>query len=1045
MIGAIRLPGGDRGAFSQSSNTQVTTDIIILRKRKRGEKPAGAKWVNTVEKKFTDWRDNKVVSLDVNEYFAEKPEMILGTEGPFDTLIPGRYGVTNPPAMFTSALKKTIETFPDNIFNPSKTTPKKKTSDVIDEESPEHKEGSFYLKGSDIYQYAGGEGRIARLSAADKERMKMLIGIKDALREVFAADIATDDATGDVARRKLNRAYDQFVKKYGNLNKPVITHSKPTAVQIEKERANARLIALENDEQWVEGTFVPSSEFFSLSFTEQAKARGRYRDAVIRRGDEYSEGSFDPTSVPKNVHENYPNLKAFSNDPEYYRLAAIEKVVRHEDASYSIEKGQVFLENIFRLKSEAKIESIQDAVSAVIAENGMFDLDKVTELYGKNRDETIAELGDQIFELPEAHDTWTERSEYLSGDVKTKLEMAQDSAQEDPRFERNVNELEKVIPEDLVPSEIEVKVGAQWLDKRVHEAFLDKLGIRNARITRPGHSHELVLDGGYLTSEATSNWGQYVRPQALIMAVLNARPSPKAPQLTDMDGNKYPDAEGNSAVQAQYKLIKAEWEMWWEDQDVYRQEAADTYNEKFRRTVPRQYDGTHLNPPGMLKDFSLRDYQKSVITRIIQSSRNTYMSHAVGAGKTASMIISAMELKRLGQIKLPMITVPKSVLRQFSIEFMKLYPDANVKIMQAEDTKADSRKHVIADVTLNEYDAVVVSHETFNRISLPAEFQEKMIMEEIDGLRDMYKQADARHTRSQIERQIQRMVQELEKLTDSESKDDVFDFSEIGVDYLIVDEAHNYRKIGIKTTMNVKGIDTGASQRGQNLYWTSKWLRENHGPKTMTLASGTPILNTQGEVYSIQRLLQEPTLKEQGIDSFTAWANLYAEVVSRFEMDAGGNYSYVDRLSKFVNLVELRNTLDEVFDTVTSQELNKLIVIPKLAGKDGREMMLTPMSDLQKVYQNVLKARIKLMGKRVSEEALNDFILPIMGDGRKSSIDMRLVDPDFPNDPESKLNLMIDQIYKTWEETAKQPFHNVNADKTGYEEKPFHAAARQHN
>ena len=1053
LIGAIRLPGGEKGAFSQSSNTQVTTDIIILRKRKRGEKPSGAKWLNTVERNFTHWTGKKdvEVTLDINEYFTNNKEMILGVEGPFDTLIPGRYGVVEPPSMFTSALKGVINKFPSDIFNPIKTIPKKKTSDVIDEESPEHKEGGFYLKGSDIYQYLNGEGRRAKLSAANKNKMKMLIEIKNSLRDVFAADIVSDDSAGDAARIKLNSAYDQFVKKYGHLNKSVISYSKPTDVQIEKARASVRLITLENDEQWNEGSFIPSAEFFELSFTDQSKARAKYRASVISKGNEYSEGSFDPTSVPKNVHDNYPNLKAFSNDPEYYRLASIEKVVRHDDAPDSIEKGQVFYENIFRLKSETKIESIQDAVSSVIAEHGVFDLDKVVELYGKNRDETIAELGDQIFQLTaEPFDTWAERSDYLSGDVKTKLEQAKDATQNYPQFQRNVDELEKVIPEDLVPSEIEVKVGAQWLDNRVHGAFLEHLGIKNARVTRPGNKRELILDTSYVTPEALSNWGQYVRPQTLIMAVLNAKPSPKAPQLTDSLGKKYADVESNNAVQAQYKLVKAEWNMWWEEQEIYRQEAAVIYNEKFRRTIPRQFDGSNLNPPGMLKDFSLRNYQKSIITRIIQSTRNTYMSHAVGAGKTASMIISAMELKRLGQIKLPMITVPKSVLRQFSIEWMKLYPDANVKIMQAEDTKADSRKHVIADVTLNEYDAVVVSHETFNRINLPAEFQEKMIMEEIAGLRAMYRDAEARHTRNQIELQIQAMVQKLEKLTDSESKDDVFDFSEIGVDYLIVDEAHNYRKIGIKTTMNVKGVDTGSSQRGMNLYWISKWLRENHGSKTMTLASGTPILNTQGEVYSIQRLLQEPTLLEQGIDSFTSWANLYAEVVSRFEMDAGGNYKYVDRLSKFVNLGDLRNTLDEVFDTVTSQELNKLIVMPTLAGKDGREMMLTPMSDLQKTYQDVLKARIQLMGKKdykgvpLSEESKRDFILPIMGDGRKASIDMRLIDPDFPNDPESKLNLMIDQIYKTWEETSNQPLHRVNADETGYDEKPFtHGPATQ--
>ena len=1046
LIGAIRLPGGERGAFSQSSNTQVTTDIIILRKRKRGEKPSGTKWVNTASKEFTDWQNDKRVTLEVNEYFVENTEMILGSDGPHDTLIPGRYGVINPPAMFTSALKGRIETFPANIFNPSKTTPKKKTSDVIDEKPPEHKEGSFYLKGSDIYQYLNGEGHRAKLSAANKNKMKLLIEIKNSLRDVFAADIVSDDSAGDVARVKLNSAYDQFVKKYGHLNKSVISYSKATDVQIEKARASLRLITLENDEQWNEGTFIPTAEFFELSFTKQSEARARYRAAVIRRGDEYSEGSFDPASVPKNVHDNYPNLKAFSNDPEYYRLASIEKVVKHDDAPDSIEKGKVFFENIFRLKSETKIENIQDAVSSVIAENGIFDLDKVTALYGKSRDETIAELGDRIFQLTaEPFDTWAERSDYLSGDVKTKLEQAKDAAQNYPQFQRNVDELEKVIPEDLVPSEIEVKVGAQWLDNSVHEAFLDHLGIRNANVSRPGHKRELMLEGGYLTPEATSNWGQFrVRPQTLFMAVLNAKPSPKAPQLTDSFDKKYPDVERNNAIQAQYKLVKAEWNMWWEEQEIYRQEAAVTYNEKFRRTVPRKFDGSNLNPPGMLKDFNLRDYQKSIITRIIQSTRNTYMSHAVGAGKTASMIISAMELKRLGQVKLPMITVPKSVLRQFSVEFLKLYPDANVKIMQADDTKADSRKHVIADVTLNEYDAVVISHETFNRINLPAEFQEKMIMEEIAGLRAMFRDAEARHTKSQIELQIQAMVQKLEKLTDSEGKDDVFDFSEIGVDYLIVDEAHNYRKIGIKTTMSVKGVDTGSSQRGINLYWISKWLRENYGSKTMTLASGTPILNTQGEVYSIQRLLQEPTLLEQGIDSFTSWANLYAEVVSRFEMDAGGNFKYVDRLSKFVNLGDLRNTLDEVFDTVTSQELNKLIVMPTLAGKDGREMMLTPMSDLQKTYQDVLKARIKLMGTDVSVEAKRDFILPIMGDGRKASIDMRLIDSDFPNDPESKLNLMIDQIYKTWEETSNQPFHRVNDDETGYDKKPFtHGPATQ--
>ena len=1048
LVGAIRLPGGRRGAFAKSSNTEVTTDIIALRKRHEGDTPGDRTWVETENVTFKN-KDGEDQAVSVNKYFRGKNRaFILGREGLFDTLIPNRYGVImDPGENLDTALLSANVAFQSDVWNPVADKPGDLDAKELDDQS--EKEHSFYVDEEDtIRQVVNGAGVIPKLTKKNKVLVRELIGIRDALRVVMQANVNRDTEAGDTARVELNRVYDDFIATHGPLNKVNRRFQRPSIVQQETARAEAREDARIQGEAWDEGSFRPDEEFYDKSASDRARIRRTARERAEAEGRDFDEGSFDPAAMPDIEIKKYPNLDPFSEDPEYFRLAALEKPNEEET---EFEKGPVFRENIIGGMPTPRIKTAKDAMLSVMGQTGEFDIKTIAALYGKSPEETIAELGDDVFELPARPGHFSPSEEYLSGDVKTKLETAQQKVADNPDFQRNIDALLKVIPRDLVPSEITVLPGAKWLPPHIVAEFGKHLGLINITVTEPSGPKQKRQVQAVSTAPATAKWGvrfaegggQAVSPAELFSKLVNMEPSPKI--YVRVGDNTFQDEKTTEAAQAQYDAMRAEFDAWWEEQAAFREEAAEIYNRQFRRTVTRKYSGEHVITPGLRTDFEWRPYQKSVIARIIQSG-NTYMAHAVGAGKTSSMIGASMELRRLGLASRPMFVVPRAVLRQFAIEFQQLYPAANIAVADEKRFQGDKRRQFVASVGLDStLDAVIMTHSSFGKIPLSNEFMTTLLEREMADLKAALQQVKDENGPRYIRQQIQKEIEKLERTFDSmKTTDQVFTFEEMGIDQLFVDEAHEFRKLGLTTSQDIKGIDTSPSARAKDLYRKVRYMRTINARRGVVFASGTPVVNTMGEAYNISRYLQEDQMNELGIKSFDAWAGTFGQTVEVFEPNAAGRYKYVRRFAKFVNLPELKNMILSVVDYIGPAELERAVVRPALKGGE-RQLVTAEMGWTQRAYQQVLANRIREIEKRKGPpEKGDDIILNVINDGRKMAIDMRLIDPDAKSNEPSKLDKLVNNVFDHWEETKNKAFHRPDPEKMAYEKEPFmHGPATQ--
>ena len=1056
LVGAIRLPGGRQGAFAQNANTEVTTDIVVLRKRHPDEAPGDRSWVETQVVEYAarvkpNRNSPDKIGVTVNKYFRRNKRHILGEEGLHDTLRPNRYGVISEGGDLAARLQGTLRGFPKDIHNPIEVADQSAKVEELD--APE-KEGSYYINAEgDLYQVRGGFGvevkprgkqkpGEASLSKADMALAKQLVGLRNALRDVMRANVARDEKVGNAARRELNRLHDALVKERGWLNTVKISEKKPTVEQIETEREKARESARLQGLPWDDGSYQPGLAFYDKKMKERARLRQAARDEAAREGRPFSEGSFDPKSVPPVETRAYPNLDVFKNDPEYFRLAAIELV---DEDTGEISRGPVFTENVVTAQPEPEIRTAKDALFAVMVEKGRFDLDEVAAKWGRSVEETVAALGDDIYELPGRPGKFVASDEYLSGDVKTKLRIAKEKAADDSRFQRNVEALEKVIPEDLVPAEIAFSIGAKWIPNRVFVDFAKHLGLETPRFSYSEINGKFRLNA-FSPRAANTKWGSDdFEAHQLLEKAVNLEPSPTVYVWDSSSNKKVKDDVATDQTRAKYRDIVNEWPSWLEGQDEAKAEAAAIFNEKFRRTAIRQYSGEHIVTPGVRKGMVWREYQKRVIARIIQAG-NTYMAHAVGAGKTSAMIAAAMEMKRLGMITKPMFAVPPAMLRQFAVEFMQLYPNANILVADETRFHTDKRRQFIADVGLdNTLDAVIITHPAFRKIPLSVAFREQIIAEQIADLRTALADAKDAGAGYYVRSRIQQMIERLERSLDQQrDQDEVFTFEELGVDQLFIDEAQFFRKLGLATSQTVKGIDPDPSGRSLDLYEKVRYMRSLHPGRGVVFASGTPIVNTMGEAFNISRYLQEDTLRELGLHRFDNWAATFGQTKQSFEPNAAGRYSFVDRFSNFVNRPEIQDIVLQILDHVSPTDLAQNVALPRLKG-GKRQKDVGPMSAEQRRYTRHLDRRIQAIKNRTGRpEPGDDIMLTVIGDGRKMSVDMRLIDPDAPNDPNSKLNRMIRKIHKTWEETKNQPFHKPDNETRTYSEKPvMHGPATQ--
>ncbi len=1036
LVAAIRLPGS---AFEQSAGTKVTTDIIILRKRLPDEPEGDRLWTQTETVELPN-RFGNLIEGAVNSYFVKHPEMVLGEEGFFDPLFEGRYAVRVPPGEtqfnLEAQLGGAIERLPQDVMTPWQ-GPTEKAE--IDFTSTERKEDSFYLKDGRLFQQQRGVGvPVPKRSPgvkggvikSDISRIKKLIPIRDALRSVYEADLDEDTENADKARVRLNKSYDSFVSEFGPINKAVFTYHRPTIVQQEGARQQAREAYRLESRIFREGTFDGTryQRRTGANLTKVARAR---EDARVAAGQSFDEGSFDPADMPLIKRDKRPNIKAFMLDPESYRLRAIEK---YDDDTLTAEKGAVFTQNVITREKEPEINSLGDAVLFVLNREGKFNLDSVAEAAGVGRKNAIQELGERIFQDPASGNAWVLREEYLSGNVKQKLSIAREAAQADPELQRNVDELVNVQPFPLSPAEIKAHLGTPWIPPKLIEEFATRhLGL--VRLKAGYHPKAgWNISGDTSSAASTVTWGtpDVAAPEIINLAI--NRQQPKVTRVSYVDGQRVTtvDIEATQAAVDKVADVKQAFKDWiWAD-EKRANTLADFYNDNFNNIVIREYNGDYLTTPGASATWEWRAHQTRVIARIVQSG-NTYMAHAVGSGKTAAMIGAGMEMRRLGLVRKPMYVVPMSMLPQFTREFYELYPTARIMVADEQRFHTSRRKQFIANAAQEDLDAIIITHPSFGKIPMSGDFMGEWIQDQIEELRDILAEAGDldRISRRRIEVQVERLEQ---KLSAARATDQVFTFEEMGVDFLFVDEAHKFRKLDIATRMGgVKGITPEGSDRARDLFIKTRYLETINPKRNVVFASGTPITNTMAELHTLSKFMDMRSLEERQISHFDAWAGAFGDTKTDTEQDPAGGYKQVTRFAQFVNVLELSNIVRQTMDVVSSRELDQYVVRPAIKGGQ-RKLHLATRGPALIQYQKQLERRMIAIQKRSGRpQRGDDILLSVISDGRKAAIDMRLVNPTLREDPDSKLNALVDNVFDIWENSKNQAFHETT--KKGYKKK----------
>jgi len=1039
FVGAIRLPGD---AFEKNAGTSVTTDIIILRKRLPGETAGSKAWTETVERTLPN-KDGAKQSGAVNRWISENPEMVLGDEGFFDKLYPGRYGVRSSEGDFAPKLKKAVDALPADVMTPWQETQAERAE--VDFGTKERKDGSFYLDASgrlmQMRDRVGqpvpqrGKGATGGKTGAEMARIKKLVPIRDALRAVLDADLSEDSANAAKARKRLNAAYDEFVAEFGPINKAELSERRPSVVQQESARSDAREEARFNGLPFDEGTFDPRQMIVQgKSLAEIARARNAMREEYAKAGKTFDEGTFDPDDMPDIIIDKRPNVDAFMDDPESYRLRAIED---YNDNTGEAKKRPIFERNIITREKEPEIKSVNDALLYVLNRRGRVAIDEIAAAVNITVPQAIEQLGDRIFKLPGTQDAYETRDAYLSGNVRKKLLEAQAAAERNPEFKPNVEALEAVQPTPLTPSEISANLGMPWLPTDVIESFGTEIGLTKLKVGYLPALASWNVSGDDSSSAARTEWGTAERSAPELISDALNRQDPKIyDEVRQPDGTKTRvlNTVATQAAQDKLQAIKAKFSEWvWSDA-ARADRLATLYNDNYNNLVVRQYDGDYLTTPGIAAGWSWRPHQKRAIARIIQSG-NTYLAHAVGAGKTSEMIGAIMEQRRLGLVRKAMVAVPNHMLGQFTKEFYEQYPTAKIAVADERQFHTDRRKQFVANVANDDLDAIVITHSAMGLIPVSPEFQDALIQEQIDNFRDLLSELDKtdRITRRRIENAIERLEQRL--LGKAKKQDQVYTFEQMGVDQLFVDEAHLFRKLDFATKMSgVKGISPEGSKAAFDLYVKARYLETINPGRSLVLASGTPVTNTMAELYTVSRYMQPQELAERGLAHFDAWAAAFGDMATELEQDAAGGYKPVTRFAQFVNIPELSAMVRQQMDVVTSNQLEQYVVRPKIKG-GRRELHMSEKSPELADYQEQLAGRMKAIANRKGPpKPGDDIILSVINDGRHAAIDMRLVNPDLPADPTSKLSRMIDRVFDIWQKTKRQPFHKAEGGK--YTEKP---------
>ena len=722
------------------------------------------------------------------------------------------------------------------------------------------------------------------------------------------------------------------------------------------------------------------------------------------------------------------NANAFSSDSSYYLLCSLE--VLNEQGGLA-RKADMFTKRTIRQQTTiTHVDTAAEALAVSIAEKARVDLPYMAQLTGIEPEQLTKELNGVIFPVPN-QDIYVTADEYLSGNVRQKLREAMQAAAQNPLYLPNVTALKAAQPKDLDASEIDVRLGATWLDKSVIQDFMLETFAppmylhRVIHVNYSEYTAEWNISGKSAVSE--SNVSAYVtygtrRANAyrILEDTLNLRDVRIYDMVTDPDGKERRVLNQKETTLAQQKqqAIKAVFREWiWKDPNR-RETLVAQYNELFNATRPREYDGQHITFGGMTPDIQLREHQRNAVAHILYGG-NTLLAHEVGAGKTFEMVAAAMESKRLGLCQKPLFVVPNHLTEQWASEFIRLYPSASILVATKKDFERANRQKFCARIATGDYDAVIIGHSQFERIPVSQERQQRLLREQLDdithGIEELKYQRGEQFSIKQLERTRKQLENRLSKLEAEERKDDVITFEQLGVDRLYVDEAHSFKNLFLYTKMrNVAGLSQTESQKSSDMFLKCRYMDEITGGKGIVFATGTPVSNSMTELYTMQRYLQYGTLQQKSMSHFDAWASTFGETTTAIELaPEGTGYRARTRFAKFFNLPELMNLFKEVADIKTADQLN----LPRPTAH--YETVVVKPSAYQQEMVQALSERAAAVHSGAVDPSV-DNMLRITSDGRKLGLDQRLMNPFLPDDPGSKVNACVQNIVRIWREGAAE-------------------------
>jgi N12 class adenine-specific DNA methylase len=1000
LVGAVRLP---EWTMRASAGTDVVIDVLVFQRRAEGQQPAGPGWTNLADIELPDIaagtgsehagpedEDVGVIQPEalhnasrprtwqINEYFAAHPEMVLGAHA-------FKRGVYGPEPTYTcrarpgaaplqDLLKSALDRLPAGIFVPSQESVA--TDDPMDDEDVRTgtaadgatiKEGSYFVgKAGRLMQIVNGspepvairEGKGAQGSG----------GITPKAAKIIRALLPIRDAIRDVLR------------------------------------------AQASDKPWRDAQVR-----LRVAYSGFIRYYGPINHTVV------SVTTDAETGEERETHRR-PNLAHFADDPDCWLVASIED---YDLESGLARKGPIFSERVIAPPATPLITSAADALAVTLSETGRVDLDHLADLLEREPETALAQLGTTVFRNPRT-EAWETADAYLSGAVRTKLAVAEAAGALDPQYARNVAALREVQPEDLRPSDITAQLGAPWIPPDVIEAFSAEVMQTETRVLHceAFATWDIDVSGFAGTAAGTSQWGTGRRHAGYLLhdALNSATPQIYDTIIEDGSEKRVLNVEATEAAKEKLNRIKDAFTNWiWTDPDR-TDRLARIYNDRYNNLVTRHFDGSHLTLPGASSVIRLYAHQKRVIWRVIAAG-GTYIAHAVGAGKTFSMAAAVMEQKRLGLITKAMMVVPGHCLAQASREFLQLYPTARILVADETNFTKDKRSRFLARAATANWDCIIITHAAFRFIAVPADFERQMIEDQLTEheATKLRVDKDDRTTRKRIEAMKEKLTARLEAI--KERRDDMLTIEEIGIDQIIVDEAQEFRKLSFSTNRTtLKGVDPDGSQRAWDLFVKSRFVASKNPGRALIQASGTPITNTLGEMFTVLRFQAEDMLVERGVHEFDAWASAFGSTRTELELQPSGTYKPVERFSDFINVPELIDLFRSIADVVLKDDLRGYLKLPRIRGGQ-RQLITAPASGPFRAYQKHLARRIEAIKERSGRpKPGDDILLSVITDGRHAAIDMRLVWPANDDEPQNKLNRLIANVHRIWTETAANQY-----------------------